>query len=113
MPDDTEPPRKSYLLKQRDIVRVNDPAHVGTPDPNDVRTMLGGNLTAANKAGLNEVKVPTRRASRRKRDYILALIAGNLFFGFGTVVSPVFGGAGLILYNSGLTWVMWVVVDDY
>jgi hypothetical protein len=29
------------------------------------------------------------------------------------VISPVFGAAGLIIYNLGLTWIMWFVMDAY
>ena len=87
MPDDPEPPRKTYGFKAREFERVNSPGGppidvrqlvrdaVG-PDPgttsprqpakpeNEVHTMLQENLARANAAGLNEV-VPVRRRSRR------------------------------------------------
>jgi hypothetical protein len=78
-----------------------------------VHAILRENLARANAAGLNEVTPPAPRKSRRKRDYILALIAGNTFFIVGLKYNPVFAGAGLIIFNVGVTWVMWVVMDDY
>jgi hypothetical protein len=80
---------------------------------NDVHTMLRENLDAANAGGLNEVAPKPKRGSRRSRDYFFAVVAGNALLVIGTAIQPVFGGAGLILYNIGLAWVMFVVMDDY
>lgn len=46
---------------------------------NDVHAMLRDNLAKANAAGLNDLAPLPRRRSRRRRDYIALLIAGNLF----------------------------------
>lgn len=62
---------------------------------------------------------PTRRPSRRKRDYWLILILLNGFFAtvaFGPYRTPMtltYGIAGIIVTTLGLTWVMWFVMDDY
>ncbi|MEO5957799.1 MAG: hypothetical protein ABIZ49_04600 [Opitutaceae bacterium] len=88
---------------------VNAPAN----RPNDVHALLRQNLDRANAAGLNELTPKPRHKSRRKRDYILALILGNALSIIGTAIMPVFGVAGLIIFNVGLTWIMWFVIEDY
>ena len=80
---------------------------------NEIHAILQDNLTRANAAGLNDVVMPVKRASRRKRDYIVSLLVGNAVLVVCTIINPVFGGAGLVLFNVGLTWIMWFVMDDY
>ena len=85
---------------------------------NDVHEMLRDNLEHANAAGLNDVAAPAKRRSRRKRDFWLLLFAGNAPFAFfvfkgGSVVTLLYAGSGIILFTIGLSWVMWVVMDDY
>ncbi|HWL14713.1 MAG TPA: hypothetical protein VNR00_03850 [Opitutus sp.] len=41
------------------------------------------------------------------------MILANLALLLGTVISPVFGAAGLVIFNVGFTWVVWGVMDDY
>ena len=79
---------------------------------NDVHGILRDNLARANAAGLNDV-APVRRHSRRKRDYWLTFAIGNVALIAGLFASPIFAGAGLVLFNVGLTWTMWFVMDDY
>lgn len=83
---------------------------------NEVHAILRENLAKANAAGLNDLAPKPRRKSRRKRDYWLTLVAGNLFFVLMTLWRPhviIFAGAGVIMLTLGLTWVMWFVMDDY
>ena len=137
-----ESPRKQYRLKARSIEPVDNPPVGANPgagandvhalireatrhDPpqpwtaptsaphTDVHVLLQDNLRRANEAGANDVKDRPRRRSRRKRDYIVASTIGNLVLLVCTAISPIFGAAGLIIYNVGLTWVVWVVMDDY
>ena len=140
MPDQPDPPRKNYRFKPREFQSVNAPVSApqeigpinvrdlsrqaaskgpqrsagrAAPRDNDVRSLLRANLAHDNAAGLNELTPQPRRASRRKRDYFVALILGNLVLVGATIFMPVFGGAGLVIFNVGLTWVMWFVMDDY
>jgi len=59
------------------------------------------------------------RKSKRKRDYLLSLIGGNLLIivvVLGTGLNPVtmiYGFSGIILLTAGLSWVMFQVMDDY
>jgi hypothetical protein len=88
-------------------------------EANEVHAVLAANHARANAAGLNEVSLRPRRASRRKRDYWLLLIPVNAFFAFvafGPYRNPmtfIYGLAGMVLFSIGLTWAMWFVMDDY
>lgn len=31
----------------------------------------------------------------------------------GALVMPIFAIAGMIIFNVGLTWIIWFVMDDY
>lgn len=92
---------------------MNSVGESSSPDPNDVRAVLRENLQKADAVGLNDVKPPVRRRSRRWRDYLIALLAGNLALFLSLLISPIFAGAGIIIYNLGLTWAVWFVMDDY
>lgn len=113
MADDSEYPRKNYRLGKKEVERVNDPAAFGSQDPNDVRATLRGNMTGADKAGLNANPPTRRRRLRRRRDYIIAMVAGNLLLFLATLIAPVIGLAGLVIFDVGITWIMWFVIDDY
>ena len=102
----------AYRLKKVEVDRINELSG-GAPDPNDVHATLRGNLAAEDRAGLNATPAPARRRSRRKRDYLVAMIVGNLLLLVATVFAPVFGLAGLVIFDVGVTWIMWFVVDDY
>jgi hypothetical protein len=81
--------------------------------PNEVHALLRLNRDKAHAGGLDELAPKPPRKSRRKRDYILALLIGNAVLIVGTLIQPVFGAAGLIIFNVGLTWIVWFVIDDY
>ena len=146
VPDEPDPPRKNYGFKDRDFKRDNalkstEPppptakelaimsgpvanhgkAAVGSAkveDPNDVYAVLQENRTVEKKHGLSEVEIREIK-SRRKRDYWLLLIGGNLAIvgavalsGFN-IVSVIFGLSGLIVFSIGTTWIMWQVMNKY
>jgi hypothetical protein len=111
----------------RDILRVA--AH-GTPllggsnapanRPNEVHAVLRENHEVANAAGLNDVSDRPKRPSRRKRDYWLMMIPVTVFCGTTVVLTGpktpfpfVLSLSALVLFNAGLWWVMWHVMDDY
>jgi hypothetical protein len=110
MPDETDPPRKFYGLKEAEFDAVNQRsdqaqridvrAHFqsaagqsGLPVPkpatkeNDVHAMLRDNLARADGAGLNDLSAQPKRPSRRKRDYWFLMIGGN------AVLALLFAGA--------------------
>ena len=83
MPDEPEPPRKFYKLKEAEFERVNphpEAPGAATPDQ-DVHSHLRENLARADAAGLNVLTPQAPRSSRRKRDYWTLLPLGNGFFG--------------------------------
>lgn len=142
-PDD--PPPKTYGFKERafkrDNVRIPNappvptardhavmagpsvpasrtPATAKSDDPNDVFTHLQGNRAVEKRHGLDKVEI-RKRKSRRKRDFWLLLVGGNLAI-IGAVVvtninvvTVIFGLSGLIIFSLGLSWVMWQVMDKY
>lgn len=143
MKDEPDPPRKHYTFKESEFVRVNKPLEAppgaGT-DPNDqpinlqdiyraanagpvkkpapvveneVHAMLRENHAKAQAAGLNALREIPPRKSKRKRDYWLLFFAVNPPLVYSLTFNPVFAGAGLVLFNIGLAWTMWVVMDDY
>jgi len=117
-PSDDPPPVKHTLTTAK-FEALNEPTAAPTPAPTDVYQVLQDNLARENAVGLNVVKPVPPRRSRRKRDFWLVLIGGNLAImasvGFTSinVMTVIYGFAGVILLSSGLTWIMWFVMDDY
>jgi hypothetical protein len=87
-------------------------------DPNDVYAVLKQNRQSAAKHGLNEVQIKEIK-SRRKRDFWLIIVGGNLaiigsvWFSGINVITVIFGLAGLILFSISVSWIMWQVMDKY
>lgn len=116
----TDPPRKYYGLKAREFEHLNAPGK--TPEKStehDIFAMLQQNRVVEKQFGKDEIEIAPKKKSRRKRDYWLVLIGGNLMI-LGLVavthfnpISVIFGGAGIIVLTLSLTWVMWFVLDDY
>jgi len=113
MSDNSKSARVPLNLKPKEFEPDNARPGDASQDPNDIAAVLRENHRRANEAGLNEVTFGPPRRSRRKRDYIIAMVAGNLALVAAAIVSPIFGGAGLVIYNVGLTWIVWGVMDDY
>lgn len=80
---------------------------------NDIHAMLRDNHARADAAGLNAVSLEPKRMSKRKRDFIFLVVSGNLILSLAFVIQPIFAGAGVVIFNIGLVWIMWVVMDDY
>lgn len=146
MPDVPDPPRKVYGFKDREFKRTNTPASASehtptakelammsgpvTPtapptlsraratDPNDVYALLHQNRSVEKRLGLDEIEIRKIR-SRRWRDYLIMLVAGNALIvglmGFGNinVISMLFAFGGVIVFSVSLTWIMWQVMDKY
>jgi hypothetical protein len=110
--------RQSYGFKPREFERLNDapPAASQPAKPaaaaGDVRVMFGDNAARAKADGPRDGAPPPRR-SKRARDYFAVLLVGNAALVGGYFLQPVFAAAGFVIFNVGLTWVMWFVMDDY
>ena len=145
-PPEPEPPRREFRFKPAafesanravdptlgdfpiDVKNLNRQAAPSSPPPaasapppaeNEIHAILRANLARDQAKGENEVVPQNRRPSRRKRDFWLLLIGGNLLVA-GTVgvlqknvVTVVFGFSAMVFFSLGLIWVMWVVMDDY
>jgi hypothetical protein len=93
-----------------------------TPQPqaNDVHALLRDNVARANAAGLNELTAVRARRSRRKRDYWRLMALGTIILGgIAALTGPrmpipfIYAIAGVVLFNLGLWWIMWHVMEDY
>ncbi len=126
VPDPGIQPAGEGRIDVRDLAQLAKVRPAATPPPkpagpaSDVHQMLTENLAVANAAGLNRVAPTQGRPSKRKRDYILVMIAGNggLLAVFAVVIgfnlfSCLFLGMGMIFFSSAATWIMWHVMDDY
>ena len=145
-PPEPEPPRREFRFKPTEFEVANRPAddtpanapidvtqlyrQANAPAPvpgavapsqaeNQVHAVLRANLAKDEAKGLNAVVPQARRPSRRKRDFWLLFIGGNLLVA-GTVgvlnknaVTLIFGFSAIVFFSLGLIWVMWVVMDDY
>ena len=124
-PDPGIVPTAKVRIDVRDLVRASlvtpaaPPTPASTTRPNEVHAMLRNNLTRADAAGLNDISPAAQPRGRRKRDYILTLVVGNLVFavlaglsGFN-LVGTLFALGGMVLFSCAATWIMWFVVDDY
>ncbi len=86
---------------------------------NDVHAILQHNEACADAAGLNQLAPQAPKRSRRKRDYWISLIgmfgllALGVFIAGPNVMSLAFAVGGSIILGIGLTWIFWVVLDDY
>ncbi len=95
------------------------PSSAAVPAENEVHAILRANLARAEAQGENAIILPPRRPSRRKRDFWLLFIGGNLLAAatvgglHKNVVTVVFGFSAMVFFSLGLIWVMWFVMDDY
>ncbi len=118
-PVDSAPTHVRGHIRAANAGPKNTPAPIAAPRENDVHALLRANAIRANAAGLNDLAPPPPSTSRRKKDYIFTLLIGNgaiiglvLLLGMN-VMTVAFGGAGVLLYTAGVTWIMWFVMDRY
>ena len=120
-------PAGENRIDVRELVKLGKVKPTTTPPPpkpagpaSDVHAMLNENLAVANAAGLNRIAPVKARRSKRKRDYLFVMAAGNgsLLAVFAVVIgfnlfSCLFLAMGMIFFSSATTWIMWHVMDDY
>jgi hypothetical protein len=119
LPSDDDPPPIKHTLTTARFEAINAPSTAPAPAPTDVYQVLRDNLARENAAEMNAVKPVPKRRSRRKRDFWLMLVLGNLtiaatvYFTRGNTIAVLIGLAGVLCLSVALTWVMWFVLDDY
>lgn len=115
--DELFPARPHYSLDHhRPVEHVNNPSNVSAPS---VDEMLRANLARQRQAEGELLKPQAPRSNKRRRDYIFLVITGNAFAVLGfillpanpMVLVPLF--AFLIIYNLGLAWTLYGVMDRY
>lgn len=95
------------------------PASAPAATHNEVFDILRENRAREQQAGLDELAPLPPRPNRRRRDFLLLLIGGNLLFltGFLTVprnvVTVLFAFSGAVFYTASLVWVMYGVMNRY
>ena len=117
MTDSPESGKSKFTFKAKPFERVNPLGPEGRAPSNDVHSILEQNKVVADASA--EPLEFTPRRSRRKSDYVFAMICGNaamiviVAFLPKNAVTLAFGFSGMVLYSVGVTWVMWMVMDDY
>jgi hypothetical protein len=143
-PPEPEPPRREFRFKPPEFDVANRPvkatptdapidvhqlhrlarpppptADAPAPAENEIHAILRANLARAEAKGEHELILEPRPPSRRKRDFWLLLIGGNLVVAGAVgglhknVITVVFGFSAMVFFSLGLIWVMWFVMDDY
>ena len=123
MPEESDPPRKFYELKEAEFEAVNQRSdhqqsidvreHYGSatalsgipvpkpaPKENDVHGLLRDNVARANEAGLNALAEKSRRPSKRKRDYWFLMISGNALLALLFVTATAQGNAFMMAFSA-------------
>lgn len=110
------PERPHYTLGAHAIERVNDSTLPAAPS---VQEILSSNLAHERRVEGHLLKAVPPRSNRRLRDYLGLVVAGNLFSALAwvllpahpMVVVPLLGF--VVIYNVGLAWVLFGVMDRY
>lgn len=108
------PARVRFELGERDFVTVNRPA---TSPPLMVQDSLRENL--ARQLAVEKPMEFPKRSNRRLKDYIFLVVMGNalvvpvaLFLHLNPV-TIVYLLAWVVLFNAGVYWIMFQVMDRY
>jgi len=112
----SENPRK-FTLGRKAFTRNNPRPEDELRPPIDSIEILRQNQKARSPTEQPVNLAPPQ--SRRRRDYWTILIAGNAAIATMVAVMHknvavlVFGLSGAVVFSIGVTWVIWVVMDDH
>jgi hypothetical protein len=111
-------PELPPVFKIPEFVPLDPPSSPGDEEAIKVPEILLENRIAEERSGWGRIKNWKMRKSRRNRDYIL--LVGGLDLTIAIImkvmsspVTMIFGIAAIVLMTSTVTWVMFVVNDDY
>lgn len=134
------PQRAQFQFKGRPFAKLNRPsdppvdhhaliaaANRGRPGPpagappaaarpgNAVEDILRLNREHEKRAGLDQLKPQPPVPNRRRRDYLMLLIGGNLviLLGLNAVGGLALGGMLAVVFTLCLTWALYGVMDKY
>ncbi len=111
------PERPNYTLAARTIDKVN--ALTEPHSAPSVHEMLRGNLARQRAVEGELLKPPPQRSNRRRLDYVFMVVFGNLFAALAWLLLPanpmvlVSLLGFVVIYNLGLAWVLFGVMDRY
>ena len=113
LPEETDPPPRKLTFKAAEFISENQPTDA--PATDEAMDLLRVNREHEIEHGLVELSPqPAKKFSRRNREYLVVLAAGNCICGGMLLMGGgVFALALLGLFNGGLTWVMLFIFDDY
>jgi hypothetical protein len=111
-------PELPPVFKAPQIVPLDPPSMPGDEEAVTVPEILLENRIAEEKSGWGRIKSWKLRKSRRNRDY--ALLVGGFDLTIAIIMkvmsnpmTMIYGIAAITLVTSTVTWVMFVVNDDY
>lgn len=135
--EDIFPERPQFRFKAKQFDSVNQPAETpvdhreliaaanrayraapaaASPRPlNEVEEILQRNREREQQAGLDTLKRLPPVENRRRRDYWILMVGGNLviFFGLNAIAGPIIAAMLAGLFTVAITWVMYGVMDRY
>jgi hypothetical protein len=115
MNDDLPAPRK-FTFKAKDFASENV---ASTPPAPSIHEILRDNLTAQKSAEPAVLPNLHDRRTRRRQDYWITMLAGNLLGAGSALFLPlnavvlVYLLAFFVIFNLTLVWVMFQVMDKY
>jgi hypothetical protein len=116
--DDPGQTPPQHALKPKPFETVNAPLSQEPSQPIRVEDILKDNLAVREAIAPLELDLE-RKISKRKRDYLFLLVAGNLailvviYFLPRDPLLRTLGYSMLALYTFALSWIMWAVMGDY
>lgn len=115
--DELFPSRPRYTLDaHRPVERVNRPDNTAAPS---VDEMLRANLARQRQVEGELLTPQPPRSNKRRRDYLFLLVTGNAFAVLAFVLLPanpmvLVNLLGFfVIYNLGLAWTLYGVMDRY
>lgn len=117
-------PRGEPLADHRDLIaaahREGDAAPAAPPTAaprrtNEIEAILQENRARQQQAGLDRLAPLPRAKNRRRRDYWIVIIGGNLtiFLALNAFAGPVIAAMLAAFFTASITWVMYGVMDRY
>jgi hypothetical protein len=115
------PQRAQLQFKARPFEKVNQPSEppaggpAAAPPGNEVENILRLNREREKQAGLDQLRLAPPVPNRRRRDYLMLLIGGNLVIvlGVGAIAGPIIAAMLAAVFTVGVTWVLYGVMDKY
>lgn len=115
MDEDTPAPRK-FTFKDKEFARENLRA---TPPAPSVHEILRANLAVQKSVDPEVLPNLKDRRTKRRRDYLVLLLTMNPLIAaagwvvYGNPVGSVYLLAFFVMFNVGLPWIMFQVMDKY